>query len=186
MTGRLAVVASLVVLVGACTSAMEPDEYGSAVTATAETYVVESQNLSFDYQQSVEDGVREIIDSDASDTRTAAMDLVRTATVGYLALLEDAMRRYGSALRDLEPPGEVASAHESHIAAVLAVADAVPDARNEVATAPDLEGVQKALTASGFADGQLRWTATCTSLEQAIRDMGHGANLRCTRPVEAP
>ena len=107
------------------------------------------------------------------------------ATVEYLALLSDTIDRYLAALKDLSPPGEVAAAHEEYVAAIQASRNALPATRRAVEEAEDLAGVQLALTASGFADSQLRWTAACTSLEQSVRDAGRGIDLRCTRSVES-
>lgn len=174
-----------VVLAG-CTTPMALEDYAAAAEGVTDAYVEESQALSFDYQSGVEDGVRAIVESGADDPSAEALDLVVASTVEYLALLSDAMRRYLVAIEALEPPDAVAAAHDAYVDAVDFVLGAIPDTRSAVEGAVDLDAVQLALTSSGFADGQLRWTATCTALEQAVRDEGRGIDLGCVRPEVAP
>ena len=186
MTRRLVLVAmSVALLASACASSGQTlDEYADALTTETDAYVVESQNLSYDYQSGVEDGARELLATDVDDPETAVTTLFRQGTVEYLALLTDAMLRYLTALKAMEPPSDVAEAHDAFVSAVTAVGDAIPDAKAAVEEASDLDGIQRGLTASGFADGQFRWTATCQSLEAAIVDAGRAMDLRCVRPPE--
>lgn len=176
----LAVLAGALVGAG-CSSAMPIDEYASELSAIAENYVVESQDLSYDYQSSVEDGVRDIVEAGEDGAEAAVVELMRTETVQYMAMLSDAMGRFLERLDALNPPDEVADEHEAYVAAVRNVYESIPDARDTVAEATSLEGVQLALTASGFADGQLRWTTTCLSLEEAVEAQGESVTLRCVR-----
>ncbi|MGI9528720.1 MAG: hypothetical protein ACR2NG_03340 [Acidimicrobiia bacterium] len=179
---RLALVVMAGALGGAgCSSPMPIDEYASELSDIAEAYVVESQDLSYDYQSSVEDGVRDIVEAGQDGAESDAIELVRSETVQYLAMLSDAMGRYLEQLDALNPPDEVADQHEAYVAAVRNVYESIPDARDTVAGATSLEGVQLALTASGFADGQLRWTTTCLSLEEAVEAQGEPVTLRCVR-----
>ncbi len=171
------------VAAGGCSSSMTIDAYAEALGEEADAYVVESQDLSYDYQRSVEDGVAALAEAGGDDTLEAAVGLVRSETVAYLALLTDVTGRYLEGLEALEPPSEVASAHDAYVAAVDGVYRAIPSARDAAEAAPDLDGIRLALTSSGFADGQLRWTSTCTALEQAVRDEGRGVDLRCERPA---
>lgn len=171
-----------VAVVTACSSPATLDSYIGSMESATDAYVVESQALSFDYQSSVEDGVRALVaddEADDEDTEAAAIDLVRAETVGYLAQLGDAMSRYGAAITGPEVPGSVRDAHDDYVEAVGFVVGALPAARESVEAAATLDGIQRALTASGFADGQLRWTAMCSSLEQAVRDQGRGLDLQC-------
>lgn len=179
---RLVLVVIAGALVGAsCSSSMTIDEYASELPGIAEAYVVESQNLSYDYQSSVEDGVRGIVEAGEDGAEAAAVDLVRTETVQYMATLSDAMGRYLARLDALSPPDEVADQHEAYVDAVRNVYEAIPEVRDTVADATSLEDVQLALTASGFADGQIRWTTTCLSLEEAVEAQGEPVALRCVR-----
>jgi len=175
-----AIVVSAFIAAG-CSSAMTIDEYSSDLSEIAETYVVESQNLSYDYQSSVEDGVRAIVESGQDGAQESAVELVRTETVQYLAMLSDAMGRYLERLEALSPPDEVKPEHEAYVDAVRNAYEAIPEARDTVAGATSLDDVQYALTASGFADGQLRWTTTCISLEEAVIEQGESVTLRCVR-----
>lgn len=168
-------------LVVGCSSAMTIDDYAAELSEIAETYVVESQNLSYDYQSSVEDGVRAIVESGQDGAQDSAVELVRTETVQYLAMLSDAMGRYLERLEALGPPDEVKEQHEAYVDAVRNAYEAIPEARDTVAEATSLEDVQYALTASGFADGQLRWTTTCIALEEAVLEQGEAVALRCVR-----
>ena len=179
---RGSILAFAAVLVAAgCSSSMPIDEYAAELSQIAEDYVVESQDLSYDYQSSVEDGVREIVEAGQDDAAESAVELVRTETVQYFAMLSDAMGRYLDRLDELSPPGEVSAEHDAYVAAVRNVYGSIPDARDTVAEASSLEDVQLSLTASGFADGQLRWTTTCVSLEEAIKEQGQDVTLRCIR-----
>ena len=45
------------VVAGGCAASMTIDDYADALGDEADAYVVESQDLSYDYQRSVEDGV---------------------------------------------------------------------------------------------------------------------------------
>lgn len=168
-------------LVAGCSSAMTIDEYAAELSGIAEAYVVESQNLSYDYQSAVEDGVREIVEAGQDGTEATAIELVRSETVQYLAMLSDAMGRYLARLEALSPPDEVKDQHEAYVDAVRNVYEAIPEARDTVSEATSIDDVQVALTASGFADGQLRWTTTCVSLEEAVEAQGETVTLRCVR-----
>ena len=103
---RGSILAFAAVLVAAgCSSSMPIDEYAAELSQIAEDYVVESQDLSYDYQSSVEDGVREIVEAGQDDAAESAVELVRTETVQYFAMLSDAMGRYLDRLDELSPPG---------------------------------------------------------------------------------
>lgn len=180
--GMLAVAALLVTLVG-CSSALPLDEYVTVMESTTDAYVTESQGLSFDYQSAVEDGVRDLVAAGVEDPEAEAVVLVRSETVRYLALLTDAMDRYRAGIDEPEPPGPVVEEHAAYVAAVTFVVDSLPESRAAVESAESLEDVQRALTASGFADGQIRWTATCANLEQAVRNEGRGMDLQCVADV---
>ena len=178
---RAAFVLALALVAASCSSGMSPADYASAMEAHVDAYVTESQDLSFDYQRGVIDEVRRVVAADGANPETEAAAIMRRGTIEYLALLSDAIDRYLAALRELSPPGSVSEAHAEYIAAIQASRDAIPATRDAVEAASDLAELQLALTASGFADSQLRWTAACTSLEQAVRGAGRGLNLRCTR-----
>lgn len=181
----VAVIAAL--LVGAC-SASPPslEEYVESMERHTDAYVDESQALSFEYQSSVEDGVRRIVAEGGADPTGEALTLVTTQTVQYLALLGDAMDRYHRAIAPLVPTPEVVADHDSYAAAVGFVVSSLAPTRTAVESATSIGEVQLALGSSGFADGQLRWTATCSALEQAVRDQGRGIDLRCVPPVADP
>ncbi len=176
----------VVIVASACSTALSTEEYVSGISAIADAYVLESQNLSYDYQSSVEDGVREIVDSGVDDAEGDAVELIAAKSVEYLALLGDAMGRYLTLLRELSPPAAINEHHDAYVAAVVVVHDALPDTRDSVAAAGDIGAIQLALTSSGFADGQIRWTTSCTSLEEAIRAEGLGVDLGCVRPETTP
>ena len=53
--------------------------------------------------------------------------------------------------------------------------------KQAVEASDGLDGIQGAMTASAFSDGQPRWTAMCVALEEAVREEGRGINLRCIR-----
>jgi hypothetical protein len=179
---RVAVAVAAVGLVAVgCSTASTIDEYAASASSAADAYVTESQNLSYDYQSAVEDGVRAIADEEGEGGAERVVELVSNQTVAYLATLTDTMGRYLDALDELSPPSAVRERHEAYLDAIRFVLAAIPDARSAVEVAPDIEGIQLALSGSSFADGQVRWTGACTALEQAIRDEGGDVNLRCVR-----
>ena len=183
VSGRIPRAVALVALVGllvaACSSPVSLDEYIDTMESASSAYVTEAQERSFQYQSTVEDGVRDLVADESADPLSEAAELVRTETVRYLAYLGDAMSRYRDAIVEAAPPAEIAEAHEAFGSAVAAVVDGVPATRAAVEAAETLDGIQQSLGASQLADGQPRWTATCRALEQAVRDQGRGIDLRC-------
>jgi len=185
--GRLAaLMVSMLLGATACSSALSTEEYAESISTLTDAYVVESQNLSYDYQSAVEDGVRELVAGDSQDPEAEAVELIAHESVQYLALLGDSMDRYLIVLGELTPPGSVESQHDAYLAAIAVVHGALPQTRDAVGAAADIPAIQLALTSSGFADGQIRWTAACGALEEAIRTDGRGADLRCVRSELAP
>jgi hypothetical protein len=183
---RATVLVLMVATVGAgCSTSATLDDYVPAAEDLSQTYVEEAQALSFDYQSAVEDGVRAIVEGGAVDPETDAVALVVDETVAYLAVLTDTMGRYLEAFDDLDAPAEVASEHDDYVAAIGVVHASLPGTRSAVEVATQLDEVQVAMTSSGFADGQLRWTASCSALEQAVRDQGTGIDLRCVAPTSS-
>ena len=180
---RAVAFALIALLVVACSQGLALGDYVDEMEAATDAYITESQGLSVDYQGTVEDAVRDLVASGVDDPEAEAVDLVRIETVRYLALLTDAMERYRFAIEDIEPSGAVAADHDAYVAAVALVVDSLPQTRDSVETASSFEEIQLALASSGFADGQLRWTAACTDLEQAVRDEGRGLDLRCVVQV---
>lgn len=181
-----AVVVLAITLLSGCTQPLTIDAYVTEASRAADAYVTESQNLSYDYQSTLEDEVRRIAEEGGDGAIEEATNLVTRETIAYLAVLSDAMRRYASDLNDLDAPRAIADAHDAHVAAVEAVLSAIPATRDAVESAGDIAAIQLALASSGFADGQARWTITCTALEQAVRDQGSGLDLRCTRQDSQP
>jgi len=186
MRVRALIVGVAAMVVGGCSSPMTIDAYADAATTATDAYVAESQTLSYDYQSGLEDGVRAIAADGQPDPTTRAVDLVTRETIAYLALLSDAIARYLSSLEALVPPKVVSDAHDEYLAAVRFVLDAIPETRDSIEEATDFDAVQLALTGSGFADGQIRWTISCSSLEQAVRDEGVGIDLGCVPPKATP
>lgn len=175
-----------VVMLTGCSSPMSIDGYADAATAATDAYVSESQSLSYDYQSTLEDGVRAIASDGEPDPAGRAVELVTHETVAYLAVLSDAMNRYLHDLEELSPPSGVSDAHAEYLGAVRFVLDAIPSTRDAVEGATDITAVQLALTTSGFADGQTRWTVACSALERAVRDQGKGIDLGCVPPEPPP
>ncbi len=182
------VVLTIALVTAACSSTppMSIDAYADAATAATAAYVGESQQLGLTYQKTVESEVGKIVDSGAADAVADATTLVRTETVNYLALLDDAILRYVAAIEDMTPPAAVKDAHGAYLAIVESVRATVPQMREAVASAGSIPEIQAALRRSGFADGQAAWLATCSSLEQAVRDAGRGVDLKCVRPDANP
>lgn len=186
MTGRSALGVVACVLAGfavgcSTTPLLTVDEYADAASGATEAYVAESQQLSLTYQKKVEREVAAIVDAGADTAVTEATTLVRTETVMYLALLDDAILRYVAAMDELAPPETIEEAHDSYIVVVESVQVTLPGMREAVAEAKSIPEIQAALLGSGFSDGQAAWVATCGTLEQAVRDEGRGVDLKCVR-----
>lgn len=186
MVRSVVLTACAALALGACSASMSLDDYAETMTASTEAYVVESQNLSYDYQSAVEDGVRAIVESGDDDAAAQATELMRRSTVEYLALLLDAMGRFVEQIDGLDAPADLAEDHDEYLAAVWSVYGAIPEAQDQVRSAESLEDIERAFTASTFADGQPRWTASCERLEVAIVEAGGSVDLRCVRTEPRP
>ncbi len=179
--------AALALFAAACSQPTQSVEaYADAMEGVVDTYVAESQDLSTRYQASVEDDIKAMVQQRPSDPEAVAVEIASSATTNYLAVLADAMQRFIEGMESLRPPPTVRAAHEEFIAAVRSVHRAIPSTRDAVLEADSIESVGLALTSSGFADGQIRWTAACTALEAAARELGTGLDLGCVRPVVSP
>ncbi|MCZ7533333.1 MAG: hypothetical protein M5U23_08015 [Acidimicrobiia bacterium] len=157
------------------------DVYAEQVSAAAAAYVEESQSISLKYQGDVERKVAELAASDAPDAVEEAFGVVREETVRYLAQLDDTIGRFHDALSGLEPPRDLAVPHRGYVDVVGTVRDTLPALGLAVDGATSIEGIGQVLAESGFADGQAVWVAACSTLEQGIRDLGRGADLKCIR-----
>lgn len=169
---------AVAIVTAGCSSASTVDAYVEEIEGVASAYVTEAQGLSYAYQSGVEDGVRELVET-SDDPVDEAVGFVKAETMNYLVLLEDAMQRYAKALESIDPPAAVAEEHDAYLAAVRSVLASLPDTRTSITESESLDDVAFALGASGFSDGQARWTATCLALEQAVRDEGKGLDLKC-------
>jgi hypothetical protein len=181
------VVVSAVALAGcAGEDSLTLDEYADQITTISALYVEESQSLSLRYQRDVERKVGELTNAGGVALVTAAVILVSGETASYLALLDDAINRYVVSMSELNPPSELVDGHASYVEVVSSVHQSLPAMRDAVASSQSMTDIQLALAGSGFADGQAVWTAACVSLEQDIRDLGRGADLKCVKPAVAP
>jgi hypothetical protein len=182
---RVTIVLALVA--SACAQpAMSVESYASEMETIAGDYVAEAQGLSAQYQRSVEDEVRAVVADDPSAAEARVVEITTEATVNYLALLGDSMNRFITSMDELRPPEGIEPAHDEFVGAVASVYGALPASRDAVGQATSLSEVRLALTGSGFADGQIRWTAACTSLEAAVRSQGTGLDLGCVRQEVTP
>ena len=187
MTGRhtriVVAVLSLATILAACStvSPLSIEEYADAAGAATDSYVAETQQLSYAYQQTVQREVEDIVASGVDTAVADATALVRSETVQYLALLDDAIVRYVATLDEMAPPGAVEDAHDSYVEVVQSVRITLPDMRDAVAASESIDGIQTALVGAGFSDGQAAWVAKCGTLEQAVRDQGRGLDLKCMR-----
>ncbi len=176
-----------ILIVSACAqSTMSVEAYSAAMEIASDAYVQEAQSLSALYQASVEDDVRAAVKDDPDVAEDRVVQIVTTATSNYLTLLADAMARFVVEMDELRPPAGIDSVHDEFVAAVGSVQGSLPGTRDAVAQADSLVSVRYALTSSGFADGQDRWTAACTALEEAVRAQGTGIDLGCVRRDLAP
>ena len=170
-----------VVLSGCLNPALTITEYASAIEEATDVYIAESQALSAAFHMTVEGEVARIVEEGSDDALGEATDITKREMVLYLVLLEDAMNRYVERLSAIQPPGEVGGRHSDYRDAVESVQNAMPATRASVESAIHLDGIEEALAASGFQDGQLRLTSTCQSLQESVMAEGAGTDLGCTR-----
>lgn len=174
----------LAVALGACTTPpMTIEEYAGALNAATEDYVGESQTLSVAFHRAVEDQVAELAEAGQGNLIALATGVTSREMIQYLALLEDAMARYGEELDEMHPPADLNGPHDDYLVAIELIRIALLPTRVSVGEAHDLDGIQEAITSSGFADGQLRLQSSCLALEEAVRADGQGVDLGCTRPL---
>jgi hypothetical protein len=162
---------------------MTVEAYADSLDVATDDYIGESQALSAAFHRTVEDQISELAAGGEGNLLALATGVTSRETVQYLALLEDAMTRYGEILDAMNPPSNLAKPHDDYVAAIESVRIAIPATRDNVGEAHDLVGIQEAITSSGFADGQLRLQSSCRALEDAVRAQGQGVDLGCTRPV---
>lgn len=176
----------LAVVLGACSAPpMTIEEYADALNAATDEYIGESQALSVTFQTTVEDEIAKLAEAGEGNLLALATGVTSRHMVQYLALLEDAMARYGQELDEMRPPESLVGPHDDYVAAVESTRIALPPTRASVGEAHDLVGIQEAITSSGFADGQLRLQSSCAALEEAVRAEGQGVDLGCNRPLTA-
>lgn len=179
----IATLAFLALLASACGEpALTVQEYATAIEAGTDAYISEAQGLSLVFHQTVEDEIALLAAEGEGDLLVRATNVTKRETAQYLALLEDAMLRYVSALKLLRPPPTISEVHEAYVLAFASVQESMPETRDAVGSAEDLDGIQIAITGSGFSDGQLRLRTACVALETAVRAEGQGLDLGCTRP----
>lgn len=162
------------------------DEYARQTSAAAAAYVKESQSISMRYQGDVERKVAEIAAGSSPTAIEEATAFVGEETVRYLAQLDDTIGRFREALSELEPPRDLVESHDRYVAVTGTVRDNLPILRSAVSEATSIDDIGKAIAGSGFADGQDVWVAACSTLEQRIRDLGYGADLKCAKSEVAP
>jgi hypothetical protein len=185
LTRPVVAAAVLAVLVSACSdSAMSASDYASALEVGTDAYIAESQVLSGAFQRTVEDEIAQLAETGKGDLLSIATEITSRETVQYMSLLEDAMMRYGSSLETIEPPAALSDPHDAYVLALGSVRSSMQATRDAIGSAEDLDGIQIAITGSGFSDGQLRLRTACSSLEVAVRQEGHGIDLGCTRPTD--
>jgi len=175
-----------VFLVGCSQAALPVEEYVQAMEATAEVYVADSQDLAVQYQDQVISDITKMAQSAPPNADILAVGIARSATTDYLDVLANQMRRFVDDMEDLAPPSGIASEHDEFVAAVRSVYSSMPSTVADVAGAESLDEIRLALTASGFADGQIRWTTACTALESSVRSLGSGLDIGCVRPQVVP
>ncbi len=186
---RLAVIAiTAMICLASCASdtALPIDEYAEQVSAAAAVYVAESQSNSLKYQGDVERKVAELAAAGAPTAIEEAAVFVREETVRYLTQLDGTIGRFRDALSELEPPSDLVVPHDGYVDVVGTVHDTLPALRSAVNGTTSIDGVGAVLAGSAFADGQAVWVAACSTLEQSIRDLGYGADLKCVRSEVAP
>jgi hypothetical protein len=180
-----AVFALLAVVLAACLSgSLSVDGYATDLENATDAYISESQSLSAAFQNTVEDEVATLAEAGEGDVLELATAVAVRETTRYLASLEDAMARYIETLREMSPPAVLVEPHDAYVEAFDTVRSSMPATRTRVSEAADLDGVQAAITGSGFSDGQLRLRSACSSLEAAVRAEGRGIDLGCTRPLQ--
>jgi hypothetical protein len=183
---RLRPVLAILLATTSCSSGMSIGDYGGAVQELGRGYEQETTEL----QRSLEAELQREIDVlsrgvDENDSEAVArfaeqaVSITAIRTRSFFAAVADALHRYRSQLDTLEPPGEVAAAHDELVAAMDAVLGGVPGLLRALEEADDFDAIDLAVHASGFTDAGLRFTAACEALEGDLAGRGVPANLRC-------
>ena len=175
-----------VFLVGCVQPALSVEAYATSLELASDAYVADAQRLSTGYQDQVIDEIRTMIESSPDDAASRAVGITSAATTDYLGVLADDMLVFLDSVDELNPPSEISEQHEEFVAAIRSVHESIPGTIDVVRESDSIDGFRFALTSSGFADGQIRWTAACTSLEMAVRSLGQGIDIGCVRPEIAP
>lgn len=186
-SNRRVVLPLLAVVLSACaTQTLTVSEYAETIDSATALYISESQTLSANFQFAVQDEVNRIVASDVEQPLRLATEATVKEMTLYLAFLEDSIERYTESMQSMNPPKSLDEAHSAYVEATVSVRVSMPATREAVGAAVSLDAVQRAIGSSGFVDGQLRWTATCRTLEAAIRSEGSGVDLGCALGNVAP
>ncbi|MEZ5175942.1 MAG: hypothetical protein R2823_07020 [Acidimicrobiia bacterium] len=162
------------------------ETYAREAATLADTYVTETQGLSLRYQTTVQEGVRDLVEDQEQPDLDRATELVASQTAAYLALVDDAVGRYVAAMGSLEPPSALEETHHAYVDTIASVRAHLPALRDAISDAATLQDIERSLAGSAYADGQASWTAACQQLEQRIRDLGRGADLKCVKTERTP
>lgn len=155
-------------------------DFADEMSSITGAYVDEATALSTSYQRQVEIKVADIVANEGDAALGPVTELMRSETVGFLAVLGDALDRYVTAMEEVEVPDTLADPMDRYVTLITASAEHLPAMRDAVGEAATIDDLRAALAGSAYADGQAALTAACTALEQAVRDEGHGIDLRCT------
>lgn len=104
-----------------------------------------------------------------------ALDLVQELIPQQIAILRDLLE----GMEELEPPAEVADAHQEAVDALRAFIDLSEDIRDQAAEAESFAEVTELLGSEESVAADQRLVETCQALEQVASDNGITIDLDC-------
>ena len=90
-----------------------------------------------------------------------------------------ALGDFVAVMTELEPPSEVADAHDAAVAALQRSHDAIPDLVASLRGAESLGDISELINSSTFGDTQPRLDSACRDLQARAADVNVTVDLRC-------
>lgn len=138
------------------------------------------------YRSAVADALAEFQDRTADaetstiiDETAVLLEVTVSEVTKAFEQAEGALDEFIAEMSSLDPPDEVASAHDTAVAALQRSRDSIPELIDSFAVAQSLDDISAAINGSTFGDTQPRVDAACRELERLAVDAGLTTDLRC-------
>ncbi len=181
------VVVAAALVLGACGgSGLSAEEYYASAEAAAINYDDTTDEIFSRYTTVVQEALVEFQDRTADADTSILVEQTAILLEVTIAEITSAFDQAGTALGDfvavmaeLEPPSDVAEAHDATVAALQRSHDAIPELVTSLRGAGSLGDISELINGSTFGDTQPRLTSACRELQGLAADMGVTADLRC-------